>query len=75
MMRTVFSRELYTEGRTLHHLNYDRSLVTVGERCLHSLTRGRTFLRAEEVAGVARRYSFTVLGLLTVRQVTVLGSS
>ena len=70
MMRTVFSRELYSEGRTLHLLNYSSSLVSVGERCLHSLARGRTYLRTEEVSGLARRYSHTVLGFLRPSQVT-----
>ena len=70
MMRTVLRRELYTAGRTLHDNNYDRSLVSVGSLCLHSLARGRAFLRQEELGGLGRKYRQTLLGFLTARQST-----
>ena len=68
MMRSVLRRELYTAGRTLHNTNYEVSLVRLGERCLHSLARGRLYLRAEETAGLVRKYRQTLLGFLTLRQ-------
>ena len=70
MMRSLLRRELYTAGRTLHNTNYDRSLVSVGQRCLHSLARGRAYLRQEEVAGLGRKYRETLLGFLTARDVS-----
>ena len=54
MMRSVLRRELYTAGRTLHDTNYDRSLEVVGQRCLHSLARGRPYLRSRLVTSMAR---------------------
>ena len=69
IMRCVFKRELYQNGRTLHDQNYDSSLTSLGEKCLYNLCRSRNYLRTEDVAGVARRYCSTIMGFLIQTQV------
>ena len=68
IMRCVFRRELYQSGRTLHDQNYDTILTTLGHKCLYNIIRGRTYLRSEDVVGVARKYCHTVMGFLVPTQ-------
>ena len=70
IMRCVFKRELFKTGRTLHDQNYDSSLIILGQKCLYNLSRGRNFLRTDDVAGFARRYCTTIMGFLLPTQIT-----
>ena len=69
IMRCVFKRELYQCSRTLHDQNYDSILITIGQKCLYNLVRGRSYLRNEDVSGFARKYCSTIMGFLVQNQV------